>query len=125
MCRKESILQTQASVESVTRRDKKRLRPVLEKRQKEGSLDTKKKIQLVVPSVQTGESVGSLSKGETPFRRGSIREQAFLFLKTPRTYDEFSAFCKRHGCSAQNLLRFFRKPLGVYFHEKNGRIQLR
>lgn len=64
----------------------------------------KKKPWSAQRSAQTEPSVG-----DTPFRRGSVREEMFRYLRKPRTFKEFVALARRRGVDAPNLMRFFRK----------------
>jgi hypothetical protein len=73
------------------------------------------KTSRVGSSVRTGKSVRP-----TPFRRGSERERVYLFLKKPKTHEQFVQFCRRRGVSATNMLRFLRQTLVI--SEANGKL---
>jgi hypothetical protein len=82
--------------------------------------DSMKKRRNARNSAQTGKSAKSLYKSldkKTPFRRGSIREKAFFFLKKKRSYKEFVRFVERRGGDAVHLLRYLRM-IGVIEEEK-------
>lgn len=73
---------------------------------------TTKKKSTVKRSVRTGKSVKLSLKKKTPFRHGSIREMAFLFLLEPRTIPELGKFVQGKGLiRIPGLLRLFRKGI--------------
>ena len=72
-------------------------------------------------SAQTDES----AERRNPFRRGSVRGQAFVFLQIPRTMAELRDFAEEQGVNAQSLLRYFRKQEyeTMWLREEGGKIQ--
>lgn len=67
---------------------------------------TKRRHKSADTSAQIAKSARSLSK--TPFRKGSVRDLVYLFLKEPRRLPAFVKYVEALGADPIDVIRAFR-----------------